>query len=239
MTEIGALAQEIIEDELFFLENNEKSLAISRASGWLANNLGKLNNRIYTNFSGDNPGLKYEESSIYKNIYMVNYYKGKANSVLKNMDQANLEWIFLKEGDSQIQLQNKNEVAKTYIQLSKEKELETKDLITAYNLYESYPRQIIIDYGESSDTQNNSYEDKYEAMGNIEIQQGSKEVFIPLNLTKTPERISISLVKPNNDSIYPNFSYSIIGKSISPTGFVASLGATVNYSGYKINYGVK
>lgn len=241
MTELGVLAEQIIEDELSFLEEPEKSLAISRASGWLTNNLGKLNTRIYSNFSGENPGMKYEEASIYKNIYMSNYYRSKANSVLKNMDAANLEWLFLKEGDSQIQLQNKNEVAKTYIQLSKEKETETKDLISAYNLYEAYPRQISIDYYSDipSNFESSFFSQEYESMGSIEIQQGSKEVFVPLDLDKTPERISISLIKPSNNSTYPNFSYSVVGQSISQTGFLASLGATVNYSGYKINYGVK
>lgn len=236
MTEIGMLAQDVIETEFDFLSEEEKNVAISRASGWMLSNLGKLNTLINTSYSGENPGLKLEENSIYKNLYISNYYKNKASSVLKNMDSDNLQWISLREGDSQIQVQNKNEVAKTYLQMQKEKDLETKDLIAAYNLYGAYPREVSVDYDLDYSETNDS---EFEVMGFVDIPFGTKEVFIPLDLKKKPERISVTLVKPSNQNTYPNFSYSIIGNSISETGFAASLGATVNYTGYKINYGIK
>lgn len=243
MSEIGRLATEIIDNELSYLTGTDRDVAISRASGWLLNNFGQLNNKIFTCYSGENPGLKYEESSIYKSIYLNSFYRGKAGSVLRNMDTLNLEWLSLREGDSSIQLQNKNEVAKTFIHLSKEFQSEIDKLVTAYNIYQAFPREVDVVYTEdgalSGPIENviRISEESYYANGFIDIESGTNVVAIPLSLSTSPSKISLSLVKPSGGD--SNLSYSVIGTSISNTGFMVSLGATVGESGYRLNYGVK
>jgi hypothetical protein len=241
MSEIGILAQEVVNDELSYLDESQQNLSISRASGWMVNNLGILNNYIFTSYSGENPGLKYEESSIYKLIYLKNYYKNKAGSVLKNMDSDNLQWLSLKEGDSQINLQNKNEVAKTYIQMSKEKDSEIQKLIWTYNLYQAYPREVDVNYYEyksNSSSTNSQIINSSTINGYVDIQSGQNYIYIPISLlNEKPKEINLTLIKPSETS--PNFSYSVVGASISETGFKVSFGAIVNQTGYQINYGVK
>ena len=238
MSEIGRLATQIVENELPYLTGTDQSLAISRASGWLLNNIGQLNNRIFTSYSGENPGFKQEESAIYQAIYLVSYNKSKANSVLKNMDSDNLQWLSLREGDSQIQLQNKNEVAKTYLSISKQTQEEMDGLIWAYNLYQAYPRTVDCAYDEVGPSGNIIYDvDEYDENGFVDIPIGANSVAIAIGLNNLPTKINLSLIKPSGSS--QNISYSVVGTSISSAGFVVGLGATISESGYRINYGVK
>ena len=239
MSELGRLATEIVDDELPYLETGERLVEISRASGWLTNNVGKLNTLIYTSYSGENPGMLLEESNIYKNIYLYDYYKRKAGSVLKNMDSSVLQWLTLKEGDSQITLQNKNEVAKTYMSISKQNKEDLDKLVWQYNLYQSYPRGIDLSYDEVciSSGSVNIYEGDFSINGFVEIASGQSQIAIPLNMTETPKNISLSLIKPSDSA--PNTSFSVVGTSVSVTGFIVDLGSTINQPGYSISYGVK
>lgn len=241
MSEIGRLATEIVQDEFSYLTGTEQSVAISSASGWLLNNLGQLNNLIFTAYSGENPGMMLEESSIYRNIYLYSYYKNKAGSVLRNMDSSTLQWLTLKEGDSQITLQNKNEVAKSYLAISKQNREDIDKLVWTYNQYQAYPRSVDIIYEEvATGALANPiiFEvEPYTINGFIDIPVGQNYVTISEVLPASLEKLSISLVKPATDS--PNLSYSVVGTSISQTGFVVGLGATVSQTGYRINYGVK
>lgn len=240
MSEIGRLATEIVDDELSFLTGTDRDVAISRASGWLLNNEGQLNNVIFTSYSGENPGFKYEESSIYKMIYLNNYYRSKAGAVLKNMDSSTLQWLSLREGDSQVQLQNKNEVAKTYTQIAKQTKEDVDKLIWAYNLFQAYPRQVYVSYDEAEVAQDGTQSvdvDIYTVNGYIDIPIGQNYVDVTFDdLGHIPERISLALIKPSGGS---NVSYSVVGTTITQTGFRVAMGATINITGYQINYGVK
>ena len=105
-------------------------------------NEGLLNTVIYTNFSGANPGLRLEEANVFKCIYLSTYYKKKSRDVLRNIDNASVDWVRLSEGDTTIVRNNKNETAKTYVSLAKEADAELKQLVYSYNLYKAHPRQV-------------------------------------------------------------------------------------------------
>lgn len=119
---------------------------VTSISGWLTNNLGLLNTRIYTCFSGSgdyiqNTGrFKFEEEAIYKQLYLTSYYKKKTRSVLLGIDT--IDFVSLKEGDSQIQRHNKGEIAKTYRGLANDAENQVDKLVTQYNLYGAKPLQV-------------------------------------------------------------------------------------------------
>jgi uncharacterized small protein (DUF1192 family) len=76
------------------------------------------------------------------NMFLSTYYNNEARKVLKNMSSDTLQWLSMGEGDSRIQLQNKNEVAKTYSSLARDAREETEKLIHSYNMYQSSPREV-------------------------------------------------------------------------------------------------
>lgn len=241
MSEISDLAQRIVDDEFFYLTGSDLTIMFNRVSGWLMNNVGTLNTLIHQSFSGANPGMGLEEQAIYRYLYLGSYYNNKSAAVLKNMDSANLEWLSIKEGDSSITLQNKNEVAKSFKQLARESLDEAKAMVTAYNIYQASPRQVDVRYvtstqlasdleiSASSDTETSSF-------GFYDIPSGQDFVFVPLSLSQDPTGMAISLIKPNENS--SNLTYAVRG-NISSTGFYADLGFAVQESGYKIGYVVK
>ena len=59
-------------------------------SGWLANNVGQLNTKIYTNFEVSSSNFtptgefKQEERAIYKQMYLYEFYTKKTRQVLQD-----------------------------------------------------------------------------------------------------------------------------------------------------------
>lgn len=86
---VSDLADEIFDNEF----DGDLTLSNStRISGWLSANIGKLNNRIHTEFS-DISGyfaapeelgysFGYEEAAIFTQMHMVNYYQKSARKTL-------------------------------------------------------------------------------------------------------------------------------------------------------------
>jgi len=115
---------------------------------WLQNNIGNLNVLLNTEFvvSGDNfePVFCAEESGIYTQYFLKEYYKKESRKVLQNITSplGQVDWISLSEGDTTIKRNNRNELAKTLIQQSKDAGIELKDLVFQYNYYKSGPRQV-------------------------------------------------------------------------------------------------
>lgn len=142
MSELGELAEVVVETELPFLTGSDQSGAISTASGWFCNNVGKLNTLIFTSYSGENPGLQLEEQAIYSQMYMGHYWGKKAANVMQNMDSTTLAWISIQEGDSKIQLQNRNETAKTYREMARSSREELDALVQKYLMFQTDPRSI-------------------------------------------------------------------------------------------------
>ena len=142
MSQINDLALNIVSANFDYLTGTDRTCMESSVESWLLYNLGKLNNRIYTNYSGENPNLGLEEQSIYSNMFLHRFYSSEAQKVLRNMSSTTLEWLTLREGDSTITLHNKNEVAKTYMSMSREAGEALEKEISAYNNYLSSPREV-------------------------------------------------------------------------------------------------
>ena len=116
-------------------------------SGWLGNNIGLLNTKLFTNFSVDESNFiptgefKQEERSIYKQMYLYEFYTKKTRQVLRGIDSS-VDFITLREGDTMITRTNKNELAKTYRGLANDAREEMERLVTAYNIYQAAPVQV-------------------------------------------------------------------------------------------------
>jgi len=116
-------------------------------SGWLANNVGLLNTKIFSEYSVCNDkfyptgGFRQEERSIYKQMYLYEFYTKKTRQVLRGIDN-NVDFITLKEGDTTITRVNRNEIAKTYKSLAKDAQEEMEKLVSAYNIYQARPLQV-------------------------------------------------------------------------------------------------
>lgn len=116
-------------------------------SGWLGNNIGLLNTKLFTNFSVDDGSFvptgefRQEERSIYKQMYLYEFYTKKTRQVLRGIDSS-VDFITLREGDTMITRTNKNELAKTYRGLANDAREEMERLVSAYNIYQAAPVQV-------------------------------------------------------------------------------------------------
>ena len=116
-------------------------------SGWLGNNVGLLNTKLFTSFSVDGSNFiptgefKQEERSIYKQMYLYEFYTKKTRQVLRGIDSS-VDFITLREGDTMITRTNKNELAKTYRGLANDEREEMERLVAAYNIYQAAPVQV-------------------------------------------------------------------------------------------------
>jgi hypothetical protein len=146
---VSTVATGIYRDEF---DSDTGYQSISQISGWLENNVGLLNTQIYTAFSGSGTAdgdtaiqgtgkFLYEEADIFKQLYLVEYYKKKTRSVLKGIDSS-VDFITLRDGDSTITRTNKNEIAKTYRGLANDAQARLDALTAKYNIYGAVPVQV-------------------------------------------------------------------------------------------------
>jgi len=116
-------------------------------SGWLANNVGMLNTKIYSQFSVEGSyfvptgTFQQEERSIYKQMYLYEFYTKKTRQVLRGVDSS-VDFVTLREGDTMITRTNKNELAKTYRGLANDAREEMERLVSSYNIYQAAPVQV-------------------------------------------------------------------------------------------------
>jgi len=116
-------------------------------SGWLANNVGLLNTKIYSQYSVQNSNFEptgffqQEERSIYKQMYLYEFYTKKTRQVLRGVDSS-VDFVTLREGDTMITRTNKNELAKTYRGLANDAREEMERLVSSYNIYQAAPEQV-------------------------------------------------------------------------------------------------
>ena len=141
-SEFYNLASGLVTTEFDYITGSDLDVELQNASGWFSANLGTLNNRIFTSFSGEAPNLGLEEQSIYKHLYLSNYYAKKASETLRNTTSDALDWIALREGDTSIRRTNRNEVAKSYRGVSRENSEACEKLINSYILYQADPREV-------------------------------------------------------------------------------------------------
>lgn len=155
---------------------------LRKIADYLATNVGQLNMLINTDFEvedeytsipagtngwvsgGDtrvvSPELKQEESVILIQLFLRDYYKKKARTVLSSATSSEVdetvggvsEWTELREGDSVIKRvatvaspAQKTTASRSFENLSASAGEELNGLVQRYNLYLSKPRQVIVD----------------------------------------------------------------------------------------------
>lgn len=143
MSNLGDLATSIFENEF---DSASGSPSVSSISGWLDNNLGKLNNVLFTSFSGvsgEVSGLLLEEQNIYKEMYLYHYYTKQTRNTIRGIaDDTNGNILSVRDGDNAITFVNKNEVSKVYKSLAKDSYDALETLIANYNSFQASPRQV-------------------------------------------------------------------------------------------------
>jgi hypothetical protein len=137
---------EDLANEIFHNEFESSNNSLTKISGWLDNNLGKLNTLLNTEFSGSagvvaNMGL--EEQNIYKEMYMHHFYTKETRNTLRGIaNDSNGNILSVKDGDNAISFVNKNEVSKVYRSLATDTAERLQELVYKYNLYRSSPKQV-------------------------------------------------------------------------------------------------
>ncbi len=149
MNDLGSLATKIVNYE--FSEDSTR-FPVSYVSGWLEANIGELNGltneEFYVNDTGAieiavGSGLLPIEENIFSTLYEIHYYEKASRDSLRGFTYGgDTDWITLKEGDTTIQRQNKNSVAKTYRDLKVDTTDRLNDLVGRYNQYKSSPLQV-------------------------------------------------------------------------------------------------
>ena len=87
----GDIATGIFVDEF---DSDTGYATVVSISGWLEANVGLLNTRIYSSFSGsgnfimETGSFKFEEEAIYKQLYLRHFYTKKTRSVLRGIDSS-------------------------------------------------------------------------------------------------------------------------------------------------------
>lgn len=149
MNDLGRLATKIINYE--FSEDRYR-FPVSYVSGWLEANIGELNGLLneefYINSTGaieiaEGSGLLPVEENIYSTLYEIHFYEKASRDALRGFVYGQeTDWLTLKEGDTTIQRQNKNSVAKTFRDLKVDTENRLQDLIGRYNQYKASPLEV-------------------------------------------------------------------------------------------------
>lgn len=141
MSEISDLADSIFASEF---DSNTDAVNLSSLNAWLEENLGLLNTLINTSYSGANPGMGLEEKAIYKQIYLYNYYGKQTRNVLRGIvsTSSSDNILMVADGDNRIQFANKNEISKTFRDLSRDAKQSLDMMVAKYNIYAAKPLQV-------------------------------------------------------------------------------------------------
>ena len=123
---------------------------VSNVSGWLFENLGKLNTYLYTDFTGSHASVTYgemdiEAQNILKELYLKNYYTKEARNALRGIVNSSVSGdnvLSLRDGESAVTFVNRNEVSKVYRGLASDSTENLKRLVAQYNIYQAQPRQL-------------------------------------------------------------------------------------------------
>tara|TARA_R100001509_G_scaffold48212_2_gene26157 strand:- start:2039 stop:2527 length:489 start_codon:yes stop_codon:yes gene_type:complete len=148
MNDLGVIASGIV---TYDFPNDTGTYNISFVSGWLETNIGELNGLIHEEFEVNSDGdirmgatgLADVEVNIFSTLYELWYYQKSARESLRSFTYSDsVDWVTIKEGDTTIQRQNKNSVAKTYRDLSEETSNRLDNLVFQYNYQKSSPIQV-------------------------------------------------------------------------------------------------
>ena len=113
---------------------DETGISTGRVVTWLQNNLYRVNNALSTGFYTEGgyilPDMTMNESGIYEQMYVCDYYSKKANLALGAFAY---DWTEIRgEDQGSIRRVSKNEVAKSYQAQAKECKVDLKELINWY-----------------------------------------------------------------------------------------------------------
>ena len=147
MSALEDLASGIVETEF---ESDTGIATVAAVSGWLFENLGKLNTYIYTDFTGNGASGTYgvidiEAQNILKELYLNNYYNKEARNALRGIINSNVSGdnvLALKDGESSVTFVNRNEVSKVYRGLAADSMDNVVRMAGQYNIYQAEPRQL-------------------------------------------------------------------------------------------------
>ncbi len=117
-------------------------VTVSQISGWLASNLGQLNVKLHTNFSGEATEMDESAGGIFSLMYLKSYYDRQAANALRGIIQSN-GVLSIGDNDNKISFVNKNEVAKVFKSMSNDLSKEIESNSYNYSLYSSLPRQVV------------------------------------------------------------------------------------------------
>jgi hypothetical protein len=141
------LASGIVETEF----DSDTSIAtVSAVSGWLFENLGQVNNYLYTDFAGETASGTYgemdiEAQSVLKELYLSHYYNKQARNALRGITDSSVSGdnvLSLRDGESAVTFINRNEVSKVYRGLASDCMGRVTQLSAQYNIYQAQPRQL-------------------------------------------------------------------------------------------------
>lgn len=147
MSVLEDLASGIVETEF---DGDTGIATVVGVSGWLYENLGKLNTYIYTDFAGYTASGVYgqidtEAQNILKELYLHNYYNKEARNALRGIVSSSVSGdniLALKDGESSVTFVNRNEVSKVYRGLAADSMDNVVRMAGQYNIYQAEPRQL-------------------------------------------------------------------------------------------------
>lgn len=125
-------------------ESNTGVTTLTQISGWFSANIGQLNTKLHTNFTGDSSDMDESAGGIYSLMYMKNFNEREARNALRGIlsNQSN-SVLSIGDNDNRITFTNKNEVAKVFRTASKDLSEEIDKLAYNYSLYGASPRQVV------------------------------------------------------------------------------------------------
>lgn len=140
-----------IAEEMYSELDGSPIVSVSGISYWFRVNVGKLNNSIFTNFSVPTGGaqefseidgsvMNEDQKSIYKCYYNSYYCNRNANATLGAA--AVNSFIKIDSDGASVQMLNKNETSKNWLQMKSQIDSDLKDAIYAYNYSRSTPNDI-------------------------------------------------------------------------------------------------
>lgn len=167
INQIGEIASGLLSYEFdYIIDEQAQSSELLTISGTLSGKIGELNTLINQNFyftgadGNPYPRLGYEEKSILSDIYLRDHYTKQSSKTLRGIYDPSIsgaisgsgnDWIELREGDTTIKrsattmansASNRISLSKEFKALAIEAQDRIKDLIYAYNMYGSKPRQV-------------------------------------------------------------------------------------------------
>lgn len=134
------LAREVFANE-FHSETGVCSL--SQISGWFSANIGKLNAKLHTNFSGDASDMDTSAGNIFSLMYMVDFNRRAARNALRGVESAGGNVLSIGDNDNRISFVNRKEVAKEYQSAAKDISDEIDKLAYNYSYYGASPLQVV------------------------------------------------------------------------------------------------